>query len=110
YNGIEYEEALELDMYEMNMRQYDPTVARWVAIDPVIHHSLSPYNAFDNNPVFWADPSGADGVNQWLQDLDGNWHHVDGRNFTELYNYKNDSGHISNEGFGEGNGVVNTGN
>jgi len=21
---------------------------------------MSPYNAFDNNPVFWADPSGAD--------------------------------------------------
>ena len=21
---------------------------------------MSPYNAFDNNPVYWADPSGAD--------------------------------------------------
>ena len=27
---------------------------------PIVHHGLSPYNAFDNNPVFWADPSGAD--------------------------------------------------
>lgn len=44
------------------MRQYDPAIARWVVMDPVIHHSMSPYNAFDNNPVFWADPSGADGV------------------------------------------------
>ena len=42
------------------MRQYDPAIARWTAIDPVIHHSYSPYTAFDNNPVFWADPSGAD--------------------------------------------------
>lgn len=42
------------------MRQYDPAIARWVVMDPVIHHSMSPYNAFDNNPVFWADPSGAD--------------------------------------------------
>ncbi|MFA7615621.1 MAG: hypothetical protein WCY16_03460, partial [Weeksellaceae bacterium] len=23
------------------------------------HHSMSPYSAFDNNPVFWTDPSGA---------------------------------------------------
>ena len=46
-------------MYDMDMRQYDPAIARWVVLDPVIHHSLSPYNAFDNNPVFWADPSGA---------------------------------------------------
>lgn len=60
YNGIEFEDALGYNMYEMGLRKYDPAIARWVTLDPVIHHSLSPYNAFDNNPVFWADPSGAD--------------------------------------------------
>ncbi|NER16780.1 DUF6443 domain-containing protein [Spongiivirga citrea] len=60
YNGAEMEEALGLNMMEMEMRQYNPAIARWVVNDPVTHHSLSPYNAFDNNPVFWADPSGAD--------------------------------------------------
>lgn len=45
----------------MEVRQYDPAIARWTGIDPVTHHNFSPYNAFDNNPVFWADPSGADG-------------------------------------------------
>jgi hypothetical protein len=44
----------------MDMRQYDPAIARWVVQDPVIHHNFSPYSAFDNNPVYWADPSGAD--------------------------------------------------
>lgn len=29
-------------------------------MDPVVHHDFSPYSAFDNNPVFWSDPSGAD--------------------------------------------------
>ena len=62
YNGKELEESLGLDLYEMDMRQYDPAIARWTSIDPVIHHSMSTYNAFDNNPVFWADPSGADAV------------------------------------------------
>ncbi len=33
---------------------------RWTGHRPVTHHSLSTYNAFDNNPVFYADPSGAD--------------------------------------------------
>ncbi len=47
-------------MYAMDMRQYDPAIARWVVQDPVVHHNMSPYNAFDNNPVYWADPSGAD--------------------------------------------------
>ncbi len=60
YNGKELQEELGLNMYAMDMRQYDPAIARWVVQDPVVHHSMSPYNAFDNNPVFWADPSGAD--------------------------------------------------
>jgi RHS repeat-associated protein len=62
YNGIGHEDALGFDMYEMGARQYDPAIARWVVIDPVVHYSLSPYNAFDNNPVYWADPSGADAI------------------------------------------------
>ena len=60
YNGKEWQDELNFNMYDMDMRQYDPAIARWVVLDPVIHHSLSPYSAFDNNPVFWADPSGAD--------------------------------------------------
>ena len=60
YNGKEYEEVLGLNLYEMDVRSYDPTIGRWTGIDPVIHHSYSPYNAFDNNPIYWADPSGAD--------------------------------------------------
>ena len=45
----------------MDMRDYDPAIARWTGIDPVVHFSQSTYNAFDGNPVFWADPSGAYG-------------------------------------------------
>ncbi len=60
YNGIELEESLGLNLYEMDMRGYDPAIARWTSIDPVTHHTMSTYTAFDNNPVYWADPSGAD--------------------------------------------------
>ncbi len=60
YNGIELEEGLGLNLYEMELRQYDPSIARWTGIDPITHHSMSTYTAFDNNPVYWADPSGAD--------------------------------------------------
>jgi len=44
----------------MDMRQLDPAIGRWVVQDPVVHHDYSPYSAFDNNPVYWSDPSGAD--------------------------------------------------
>ncbi|WP_321827242.1 Ig-like domain-containing protein [Maribacter dokdonensis] len=60
FQGVEHEEALGLDLYEMDFRNYDPTLGRFTAIDPVTHHSMSPYVAFDNNPIFWVDPSGAD--------------------------------------------------
>ena len=67
YNGKELQTELGLNMYDMDMRDYDPAIARWVAQDPVIHYDYSPYNAFDNNPVIFADPSGADAY----EDKDG---------------------------------------
>ncbi|WP_445455990.1 RHS repeat domain-containing protein [Flavobacterium sp. HNIBRBA15423] len=60
YNGKELQTELGLNMYDMDMRDYDPAIARWVVQDPVVHYDYSPYNAFDNNPVIFADPSGAD--------------------------------------------------
>jgi RHS repeat-associated protein len=59
YNGIEHEEAMGLDLYEMDVRHYDAAIARWTGIDPVTHHAMSTYLAFDGNPVFWADPKRA---------------------------------------------------
>ncbi len=46
----------------MDFRQYDPAIARFTSIDPITHWKYSPYLAFDNNPVFWADPSGANSI------------------------------------------------
>lgn len=60
FNGVELEESLGLDLYEMDVRSYDPAIGRFTSIDPVTHFDYSTYSAFDNNPVFWADPSGAD--------------------------------------------------
>ncbi|MCH2197012.1 DUF6443 domain-containing protein [Kordia sp.] len=60
YNGIEESNELGNNMLEMDLRQYDAAIARWVVTDPVTHHYYSPYQAFDNNPIFFADPSGAD--------------------------------------------------
>ncbi len=63
FNGVE-ENYIggELLNLEMDMRQYDPAIARWTSIDPITHHSNSTYNGFDNNPIFWSDPSGADAI------------------------------------------------
>ncbi|WP_440880303.1 DUF6443 domain-containing protein [Tenacibaculum sp. C7A-26P2] len=62
YNGIELEESLGLNLYEMDLRSYDPAIGRFNGIDPVTHHSQGTSVAFDNNPVYFADPSGADSI------------------------------------------------
>ncbi len=71
YNGVEYEEALGLDLYEMDLRLYNPAIGRFNGIDPVTHHSQGTSVAFDNNPIFWADPSGADAINGETVGADG---------------------------------------
>ena len=76
FNGVELEESLGLDLYEMDLRQYDPAIVRFTSIDPVTHFSYSTYTAFDNNPIFWADPSGANGIQY---DLQGRVSNVNGR-------------------------------
>ncbi|WP_241507310.1 RHS repeat-associated core domain-containing protein [Aquimarina sediminis] len=71
YNNTELEEGLGLNWYEMPLRSYDPTIARWNRLDPVTHFSLSTYNAFDNNPIVFADPSGG---NSGYAVSDGQYH------------------------------------
>ncbi|SNR16241.1 DUF6443 domain-containing protein [Tenacibaculum jejuense] len=80
YNGIEYNESLGLNLHEMDVRSYDPAIARWTGIDPVIHYDYSPYQAFDNNPVYWSDPSGADSESEhdkWVANVEAGWRAVD---------------------------------
>jgi len=59
YNGKELQDELGLNVYDMDMRQYDPAIGRWVVQDPIVHLDVSPYSAFNNNPIYFADPSGA---------------------------------------------------
>src|SRR5690606_13190518 len=62
YGGKEWNDELGLDLYDFHARNYDPAIGRWLNVDPVTHFEQSPYVAFDNNPVFWTDPDGADTI------------------------------------------------
>src|SRR5690606_19928404 len=69
YNGKEIQDELNLNVTAMDFRQYDNALGRFNAMDPVIHFSMSPYNAFDNNPVYWSDPSGGNAISSALFNL-----------------------------------------
>jgi RHS repeat-associated protein len=62
FNGMERDVEMQNngEFYVTDFRYVDCRIARWISTDPVVHHGLSPYNAFDNNPIYFLDPSGAD--------------------------------------------------
>uniref|UniRef100_UPI001DFF980C RHS repeat-associated core domain-containing protein n=1 Tax=Flagellimonas sp. 389 TaxID=2835862 RepID=UPI001DFF980C len=60
FQGVEFEEALDIDLYEMEFRNYDPAIGRFSSIDPMAEQRnwLTPYNFVQNNPIVRVDPSG----------------------------------------------------
>ena len=60
FQGVEFEEALDIDLYEMEFRNYDPAIGRFMSIDPLAEQRnwLTPYNFVQNNPIMRVDPSG----------------------------------------------------
>ncbi|MEW7278453.1 DUF6443 domain-containing protein [Aquimarina sp. 2201CG1-2-11] len=67
YGGKEQQSELGLEWMDFGARNYDPSIARWTTIDPVTHFNMSTYTAFDNNPVYFADPSGTTTVSSIME-------------------------------------------
>jgi RHS repeat-associated protein len=53
----------EGNSYNTTFRQYDSRIARWLSLDPLMakYPHQSPYVAFNNNPIYYADPTGLEG-------------------------------------------------
>ena len=67
FNGIERETELDLGWDLAHFRAYDPTIGRWLQIDPKTSERESPYVGFANMPNFYIDPLG-DTVKLWTGD------------------------------------------
>lgn len=59
YNGMEMDNEVSGNgnSYTTEFRQYDPRLGRWKSLDPLMgmFPSMSPYCAFDNNPIYYTD-------------------------------------------------------
>jgi len=57
YNGIEFTEDLDLDIYDAFYRNLDPQIGRWNQIDPKIEsmEMWSPYASNYDNPIRYKD-------------------------------------------------------
>jgi RHS repeat-associated protein len=66
YNGMESDNETKGsgNSYTTEFRQYDPRLGRWLSLDPLMaqYPMMSPYVAFNNNPIYFVDPLGLEGV------------------------------------------------
>jgi len=60
FNNKEFQNELNLNLYDYGFRNYDPTLGRWNVTDPMApkYFSHSPYAYSLNNPVYFIDPDG----------------------------------------------------
>jgi RHS repeat-associated protein len=56
FNGKELDD--ETGNYYYGARYYNPKFSFWLSVDPLAEVTMQPYSAFNNNPVFYTDPTG----------------------------------------------------
>lgn len=60
FGSKELDDENNLNWYHFEARRYDPEIARFTSIDPLMdkYPSLTPYNYVANNPLRFIDPTG----------------------------------------------------
>ena len=74
FGNKEEQDELGLSWIDITTRNYDPALGRWMNVDPLADEfpHMSPYAAFNNNPIFWTDSTGmAPAPLDWIEKSNG---------------------------------------
>src|SRR5690606_9581130 len=73
FGGKELQDELGLNIYDFEARNYMPDIGRTTTQDPLADSFAhqSPYSFFNNNPIYFKDPTGMAGED-WYDDGNGN--------------------------------------
>jgi RHS repeat-associated protein len=70
FNDKELFDEGDLNWYDYGFRHYDPQIGRFMHVDPLADHpqqiGISPYAAFNNNPILYVDEDGRIPIIPWL--------------------------------------------
>jgi len=58
FGGKEFQPEKGMNMYDFGARNYDPTLGRWMNVDPLVEKTMEAYSYVGNNPIRFTDPTG----------------------------------------------------
>ncbi len=90
FQNKEWQDELNLNVYDFGARQYMPDIVRTTTLDPLAEkfYSLSPHSFLNNNPLYFIDPTGESSLGfDWKPDENGNLIAEKGDNTATLATY-----------------------